>query len=132
MASVELSSFAILFVFRNKIQFSHASAAIDEKLLTTEGEEWIRKAAHAVAEADTLRNPWTLAVSPKGLHLSEFGVRRAEVADGRIRFPHPPRADRTACGACENVRARTVMVPALKWRSGPVVPDSFSGIKNLH
>src|SRR5208282_4445894 len=27
--------------------------------------------------------------------------------DGRIQFPHPPWADRTACGACENVRTRT-------------------------
>jgi hypothetical protein len=114
-----------LFGFRNKNQFSNETSEINEKLLTTEGEEWIRKAAHAAAEADTLRNPWTLVVGPRGLHLFAFSVQRAEAADGRIRFPHPPRADRTACGACENVRTRTSRPKAA---SGPDVKFTDSSL----
>jgi hypothetical protein len=60
-----------LFAFRNRIQFVERFHRFGEKLLTIEGEEWIREAARAAAEADTLPGPWTSAVSPRALPLSE-------------------------------------------------------------
>ena len=72
-----------------------------ERLLITEGVEWLRKTARAAAVPDTLLGLWTSAVSLKALHLSARSVRPAQVADGKIRLPHRLQADRTACGACD-------------------------------
>jgi hypothetical protein len=59
-----------LFVFRNRNNFLKAGRRINEKLLTTEGEEWIRMTARAAAVPDTLPGQWTSAASPMAWHLS--------------------------------------------------------------
>jgi hypothetical protein len=82
--------------------------------LVIEGDEWIRETARAAAVPDILHGLRTLAVSPRASHLSAPSVRPAPVVDGEIRHLLRPRADRTACGACENVRARGVMPLAVR------------------
>jgi len=90
--------------------------------LATEGDEWIRVTARVAAVPDMLTSRWTLVASPKAWHLSGWSVRPAQAVDGKAQFHLRPRADRTACGACENVWAWAVILPALKWRSGLYVP----------
>jgi len=97
---------------------------IGAKLLATEGEEWIRKAARTAAVPDTWRVPWTLRVSPRAWHLSVRSVRPVPAADGKILRPPRPRADRTACGACETYEPGR-HAPAVMWRSGPHVPRPY-------
>ena len=60
----------VLFGFRNKINFVARLTSIGEKLISTEGDQWIRRTARAAAVPDTLRGLWTSAVSPRALHLS--------------------------------------------------------------
>jgi hypothetical protein len=68
--SVPFHPFPNLFVFRNRINFVTAPMQISEKLLATEGEEWIRKAARAAAVPDTLHGLRTSAASPRAWRLS--------------------------------------------------------------
>jgi hypothetical protein len=49
--------------------------------------------------------------SPMVSHLSVVSVPLAGALAGSARSHLLPPADRTACGACENVRNRTVILP---------------------
>jgi hypothetical protein len=104
-----MSDICSAFVTESTLWFRRAELV--KNFSTTEGEEWIRTPARAAAVPDTLPGPSTLAASPTAWHSSACSVRPAPAVDGENRFPLQPRADRTACGACENVRARCVMLP---------------------
>src|SRR5690348_17714553 len=54
-------------------------------------EGWIRKSVLIAAVPDTLRNRWTLRVSPKGWHLSASNVPLAGALVGNSRSHHDRR-----------------------------------------
>src|SRR5208283_536121 len=63
--------FPRLFVFRNTIHFLATRGKFGDKLIATEGDEWIRRTVRVAAVPDMLPSLWTSVESPRASRLSE-------------------------------------------------------------